>query len=96
MIYNQKYGKPQGNELVYGCDIIRRLDTFEFNLIERFKSSRAAHEAYRLWMSENNLPDNKSKHHLDPKAWNYARPILGFDENGEPIMYDSWGEINET
>jgi hypothetical protein len=47
MKYTEKYGQPQGNELVYGHDIIRRLDTFEFNLIERFKSSRAAHFAYK-------------------------------------------------
>ena len=74
MKYNDKWGKPQGNELVYGHDIIRRLDTFEFNLIERFKSSRAAHLAYNEWMKEN--------------EWNYAKPIIGWD-NG-PVTIDSW------
>ncbi len=23
--------------------------------------------------------------------WNYTKPIIGLDENGQPIMYDSWG-----
>jgi len=49
MKYSEKYGQPQGNELVYGADIIRRTDTFEFTLIERFKSSHAAHTAYKQW-----------------------------------------------
>jgi hypothetical protein len=75
MKYTEKYGQPQGNELVYGKDIIRRTDTFEFNLIERFKSSRAAHFAYKEWMKEN--------------EWNYVKPIVGWD-NG-PVTIDSWG-----
>ena len=101
--HTEKYGKPQGNELVYGTDIIRRemYDSdnpylvslhSKFSLIERFKSSQDAHTAYKNWMAENNLPDNRYKHHTDPKAWNYARPILGLDENGQPITVDSWGE----
>jgi hypothetical protein len=52
-LYTEKYGQPQGNELVYGKDIIRRIDTFEFRLIDRFKSSRAAYMAYDQWMKEN-------------------------------------------
>lgn len=75
MKYNDKWGEPQGNELVYGHDIIRRLDTFEFNLIERFKSSREAHFAYNEWMKEN--------------KWNYAKPVVGWG-NG-PVAIDSWG-----
>ena len=92
MKYTEKYGQPQGNELVYGKDIIRRTDTFEFSVIDRFMTSKDAHNAYAQWMKENNIPDKKSKHHLDPKVWNYARPILGLDENGQPITIDSWGE----
>jgi hypothetical protein len=57
--YTKKYGQPQGNELVYGCDIIRRLDTFEFSLIDRFKSSRAAHIAYSEWMKESESKQKK-------------------------------------
>jgi hypothetical protein len=51
--YTHKYGKIQGNEMVYGNDIIRRIDTFEFRLIQRFKSSKAAHLAYKEWLEEN-------------------------------------------
>jgi len=89
MTYTEKWGKPQGNELVYGKDIIRRTDTFEFSVIDRFISSKDAHSAYKNWMAENNLPDNKHNHHTDPKAWTYARAILGLDENGQPIFMDS-------
>ena len=46
------YGKPQGNEMVYGKDIIRRIDTFEFRLIDRFKTNAAANMAYQDWMDE--------------------------------------------
>jgi hypothetical protein len=53
MKYTEKYGQPQGNEMVYGNDIIRRIDTFEFRLIDRFKSTRAAYMAYDQWMKEN-------------------------------------------
>lgn len=51
-----KYGKIQGNELVYGNDIIRRIDTFEFSVIDHFKSSKDAHTSYKNWMAENNQP----------------------------------------
>jgi len=51
--HTHKYGKIQGNELVYGTDIIRRIDTFEFRLIDRFKTSRAAHSVYNQWSKEN-------------------------------------------
>ena len=75
----EKYGKPVGNELVYGKDIIRRIDTFEFRLIDRFKSNKAANLAYNEWMTEN--------------RWNYSKPIIGWD-NG-PITIDSWGKNND-
>jgi len=51
--YTEKYGKPQGNELVYGADIIRRVDTFEFHTIDRFMSSKDAQTTYAEWMKEN-------------------------------------------
>jgi hypothetical protein len=103
MTLTEKYGKPQGNELVYGADIIRReiCDNdnpylvslhSKFSVVDRFMSSKDAHAAYAQWMKENNLPDKKSQHHLDPKAWTYSRAILGLDENGEPIINDSWGK----
>ncbi len=103
MKYTEKYGQPQGNELVYGTDIIRR-EIYEsdnpylvslhskISVIDRFMTSKDAHNAYAQWMQENNLPDKKSQHHLDPKAWTYSRAILGLDENGEPIIHDSWGK----
>jgi hypothetical protein len=106
MKYTEKYGQPQGNELVYGTDIIRR-EIYEsdnpylvslhskISVIDHFKSSKDAHTAYKNWMAENNLPDNKHNHHTDPKAWTYTRAILGLDENGEPIIHDSWGKIND-
>jgi hypothetical protein len=73
MKYTEKYGQPQGNEMVYGNDIIRRIDTFEFRLIDRFNSSTTAHMAYDKWMKENERK--------------YAKPIVGWD-NG-PISIDS-------
>jgi hypothetical protein len=118
MTYNQKYGKPQGNELVYGQDIIRRIDIFEFRLIDSFKSSRSAHIAYNNWMKENdwniytedgsqnltkyvndimsfskeNLKDcfNFIRDKKPKEGWSHTRPIIGQDENGQPIIYDSW------
>jgi hypothetical protein len=78
---NSKYGQPQGNELVYGKDIIRRVDTFVFNTIDKFKSSKDAHSAYAAWMKENNCTSSN-------KQWNYMRPIVGWDN--EPVTIDSW------
>ena len=107
MTYTDKYGQPQGNELVYGKDIIRRLDTFEFRLIDRFKNSRAAHQAYQDWMAEYGgkiwadakdriLSDNNKcsvcKDTKSNDGWSYARMIIAFDENGQPIFEDSWGQ----
>jgi len=107
MKYSEKYGQPQGNELVYGTDIIRRLDTFEFNLIERFKSSKAAHQAYQDWMAEyggkvwadakerilsTNDKCSICKDKEENTEWQYVRPIVGTDKHGNPIFIDSWGK----
>lgn len=70
----QLYGRPQGNEFVYGKEILRQLGIFEFDVVGRFKSSKEAHQVYRDWMKEN--------------EWNYAKPIVGWD-NG-PVTIDSW------
>jgi hypothetical protein len=31
----------------------------------------------------------------EEKGWVHSRPIVGIDENGQPIIIDSWGESNE-
>jgi len=85
MTFTEKYGKPQGNELVYGADIIRRVDTFEFNLVDRFLSQKEAKKAYQEWLDENDMKAPKTQ-------WNYMRPVTGWDDNGFTFM-DNWGEI---
>jgi hypothetical protein len=86
MTLTEKYGQPQGNELVYGKDIIRRTDTFEFSVIDRFMSNKEANSAYEKWIRESGL-----------RTWTYSRPIVGTDKNGFPIWFDSWGKkINES
>jgi hypothetical protein len=85
MTFTEKYGKPIGNEIVYGKDIIRRIDTFEFTLVDRFLSNKQANEAYQSWLKENDMSPSKKK------QWHYVRPITGWDENGLTFT-DSWGE----
>jgi len=85
--YTEKYGQPQGNELVYGKDIIRQVDAFEFILIDRFETNKAALIAYNEWMDENDPIPSVG-------GWKYIKPIVGWD-NG-PITIDSWGKkIND-
>ncbi len=79
--YTNKYGKPQGNEMVYGKDIIRRIDIFEFNVVDRFKSSKEAHQTYKDWMKENHglniVPVTSDNNH-----WLDFRNIL-IDKNND-------------
>ena len=82
MSYLEKYGKPQGNELVDGKDIIRRTDICEFVVIDHFMSNQEANNAYKDWLDE----------HYNEKFLSYSRPLIGIDNNDEPIYYDSWGD----
>lgn len=99
------YGQPQGNEMVYGTEIIRRLGLFEFDTIDIFPSSKEAHAAYADWMDESaekeymdgekiwaNAKENILKQKDNCPIWKYTKPIIGLDENGQPITIDSWGK----
>jgi hypothetical protein len=83
--YSQLLGKPQGDELVYGKEIIRRIDTFKFDVVGRFNSNKEANDVYNDWIKENQR-----------NRWNYSKPITGWDAYNNPIFVDSWGTTNES
>jgi hypothetical protein len=58
-----------------------------------------------IWMNiENNLNEDRATYEVkitdrkeiyaigEKKEWVYSRPIVGTDENGQPIIIDSWGD----
>ena len=65
---NSKYGKPQGNELVFGKEIIRRTGILKYSVINRFINDKDANRIYQEWMQENNLTYN----HRYTKVLNHA------------------------
>lgn len=67
------YGRPQGNELVVGNEIIRRTGILKYSVIDRFISDKDASRVYQEWMKENNLTYNhrytKRLNHAMLKPW---------------------------
>ncbi len=55
MKYTKKYGKPQGNEFLYGNYILRQVETekeTQFWIIDQFDTVKEACDIYRAWISE--------------------------------------------
>jgi hypothetical protein len=46
-------GKPQGNELVWGKEIIRRVAQFDFKTLWVFDNHTQAKESFNSWKEEN-------------------------------------------
>lgn len=77
-------GVPQFNEEIDGNDIIREVGLHRFKILWSFDSYSQAKEAYDSWIKE--------YEGIKDKSWNYTKPIVGIDENGQPVTIDSWGE----
>jgi hypothetical protein len=56
MKYTQKYGKPEGNEFLYGNYILRQIqkeNETQFWIVDQFETVNKACNVYRSWISEN-------------------------------------------
>ena len=56
MTYSKKYGKPQGNEFLYGNYILRQIEkgnTTQFWIVDQFDTVKKACNIYHAWISEN-------------------------------------------
>jgi hypothetical protein len=49
-----KYGKPQGNELIWGRMILRMIGIHRFEKVAYFDSYLQANEVFYEWIRENN------------------------------------------
>ena len=54
MTYNEKWGEPQGNEVVWGRLIVRMLGPGKFKKVAYFHSYLDANASFESWMKENN------------------------------------------
>ena len=82
------YGRPKGNEFVYGKEIIRPIGLFDYDTIDIFQTHKEANAAFEDWITESGELDFAD----GEKVWSHSRPIIGMGENGQPMIYDSWGE----
>lgn len=53
MKYTEKYGKPQGNEMVYGRFILRMIGPHKFKKVDYFSSLSEANKVFYEWLEEN-------------------------------------------
>jgi hypothetical protein len=53
MKYTDKYGQPQGNEMVYGRLILRMIGPFKFKKVAYFDSYLEANRVFYEWLEEN-------------------------------------------
>jgi len=54
MTYNEKWGEPQGNEVVWGRLIVRMVGPGKFKKVAYFDSYLDANASFESWMKENN------------------------------------------
>jgi hypothetical protein len=51
--YSEIWGKPQGNELIWGRLILRMVGVHKFKKVAYFDSYEAANSAFNEWLEEN-------------------------------------------
>jgi hypothetical protein len=51
--YTELYGKPQGNELIWGRFILRMVGPHKFKKVDYFSSLSEANKVFYEWMEEN-------------------------------------------
>ena len=51
--YTEKYGQPQGNELIWGRFILRMVGPHKFKKVDYFSSLSEANEVFYEWIKEN-------------------------------------------
>lgn len=51
--HTELYGKPQGNELIWGRLILRMVGIHEFKKVAYFNNYADANRAFYEWMEEN-------------------------------------------
>lgn len=59
MRYTNLYGKPQGNEIVWGRLIVRVVGIHKFKKVAYFDSYLDAQSVFDQWMKENDSIPNK-------------------------------------
>jgi hypothetical protein len=52
--YTEKYGKPQGNEMVYGRLILRMIGVHRFEKVAYFDSYLEANRVFYEWIGKRN------------------------------------------
>ena len=52
-LHTHKYGKPQGNELIWGRFILRMVGPHKFRKVDYFSSLSEANKVFYEWMEEN-------------------------------------------
>ena len=53
MKYTELWGKPQGNELIWGRLILRMVGLHKFKKVAYFDSYSDANDAFYQWLGEN-------------------------------------------
>jgi len=52
-LYTELYGKPQGNEIIWGRLILRVVGVYKFKKVAYFDNYFDANQAFYEWLEEN-------------------------------------------
>lgn len=56
--WTELLGKPQGNEMVWGSEIIREVGLHRFKILWTFDNNTQATNSFYEWLKENGYNDN--------------------------------------
>lgn len=66
MKYTEMWGKPEGNELIWGRLILRMVGVHRFKKVAYFDNYLDAQSAFNEWLKENDsIPNNEIENSLD-------------------------------